>query len=1167
MSEPQSSAEQPVAGEAVCFTAGTSGAVFALGTIHAWLAADRQPPKVVAGISAGALSAAAFQKAYRELAALDPALNPSANLTEDDRESARWRWFRTYLDAVSRTSLGVLWKAFPDPVDFFADQPPVRDRSRPELLKHEERAARLHYYRLTKLGIWLGGLPIRLSTVVRYLTHYVRARENYAGGAWQWLPMIWQGVKAGALLLVYIARKPLFIAEWRFRDEGDPATSAFSPLLGWKTWLTAMSQLISFSVFLFTGYEWIKRGGTVHGILAALALLIMSAIGWLIIHGFISLLSLRPLTGRDQALGISLLRALDIEKGLISDYELHRWLLELFGETAPGGDLQDCPIHSTPMDLVIVAASLQGIVRGGGTGHRFEAVATAGKESLVNALRAALAIPGLFVPYEANPENWGTTPDQIMGAKTLHLVDGAVFRQNPLPRLISWLGQPGRPQVDTVRLIYNVPIEPRAEPLHRESVNIFEAFSESQRLERRRDTRQQARQINFLSHLSEATGAAATASGRKFVRLNVTEIAPDDDITFRNFIAPTREETLTHAATGCRRTLEELYGPAQAAAGVAESSCRAFLVTIAPGRMKALQSGTPGLPELCARCTGHLTFRVPRGPGEADPGVERAFGTLLRTAEVRLHDLNQGYERLNGSRPAIVVLASGGVFRGATHIGFISALVAAGVKPDLVVGASVGALMGATLCALTDMPVEQQRERVRSLAGLFLDVDDRAALTRQLKNALKQMGIRGRRITLSPASVKRTIGKGTVSSPGFAATGAPPALIDAISHLFMIPHLETASIASQFVAGHFSEAIKRFWDQVQIETLPKLGIERAAMGTSLLGPEARKLMLPATGDDAVWQSRTQPYAWSRFFCTTSDINRGAAMLLGRDTLRLTAAYDFLEACLSSSAFPVVFAPRPESSVLPGTGRPDVLFADGGMFDNLPFFPAIEILTQVQIERTQTLTSPDEVVADLRRRNDHRHLIIAAALDAEPGAEYDDVHANVNRIHQRAEALSTQVKSEEFERSAQIVGKQITEFLAGDPCGEVAANPAAAAILNATIIADVMRVVPSDAGHINPTYAFCRTLGLREERLRKSIANGCFRTLLTMGYQPNPLLPVIATNSKPDIKTSQCVHFLRDSLKIECPFASGKETAAIRTACAADKVQLDELRKFSELSKS
>jgi len=52
--------------DAVCFTAGPEAAVVGVGTIHAYLAARRQCPKVVAGISLGALNAAAMQRVYKE---------------------------------------------------------------------------------------------------------------------------------------------------------------------------------------------------------------------------------------------------------------------------------------------------------------------------------------------------------------------------------------------------------------------------------------------------------------------------------------------------------------------------------------------------------------------------------------------------------------------------------------------------------------------------------------------------------------------------------------------------------------------------------------------------------------------------------------------------------------------------------------------------------------------------------------------------------------------------------------------------------------------------------------------------------------------------------------------------------------------------------------------
>jgi hypothetical protein len=66
------------------------------------------------------------------------------------------------------------------------------------------------------------------------------------------------------------------------------------------------------------------------------------------------------------------------------------------------------------------------------------------------------------------------------------------------------------------------------------------------------------------------------------------------------------------------------------------------------------------------------------------------------------------------------------------------------------------------------------------------------------KNAAKQLGIRARQIRLSPSEFRRRVWRGSRAD-------APPALIDAVSRLFMIPHWRTAAVASQFVAGRPAE--------------------------------------------------------------------------------------------------------------------------------------------------------------------------------------------------------------------------------------------------------------------------------------------------------------------------------------------------------------------------
>jgi hypothetical protein len=114
--------------DALCFTAGFSGAPFDAGVIHAYLAADRPAPAVVAGISVGAVSAAAMQRAYRELEACRP---EPAGGNRAAREIARWRWCREYIEALSTSPLNVIWNSIPDRHDFFPICRPSRTRPFP----------------------------------------------------------------------------------------------------------------------------------------------------------------------------------------------------------------------------------------------------------------------------------------------------------------------------------------------------------------------------------------------------------------------------------------------------------------------------------------------------------------------------------------------------------------------------------------------------------------------------------------------------------------------------------------------------------------------------------------------------------------------------------------------------------------------------------------------------------------------------------------------------------------------------------------------------------------------------------------------------------------------------------------------------------------------------
>ena len=125
--------KKPAAGQrdAVCFTAGANGIAFGAGVVHAYLASDRAPPLVAAGISGGAINAAALQRCYQDLAKAKAGI---------EREIARWTWYRKYLDLLINEPMSVIWDGLPDQSDFYADMPPVKDPT-PALFQNPEAQA------------------------------------------------------------------------------------------------------------------------------------------------------------------------------------------------------------------------------------------------------------------------------------------------------------------------------------------------------------------------------------------------------------------------------------------------------------------------------------------------------------------------------------------------------------------------------------------------------------------------------------------------------------------------------------------------------------------------------------------------------------------------------------------------------------------------------------------------------------------------------------------------------------------------------------------------------------------------------------------------------------------------------------------------------------------
>ncbi|HWF10643.1 MAG TPA: hypothetical protein VG297_19380, partial [Bryobacteraceae bacterium] len=421
--------------DAVCFTAGPKGAAFGAGAVHAWLASDREPPLVVAGISTGAVTAAALRRVFQELESAPP----------ERLEEFRWTWYRRYLDAVSVAPLDFMWKSFPDPVDYFADKPPVRDLATeflPEGLKFKAAEARRHFHILTKFGVWLAGLPIRVRTVACILVSYVRLKENRKSWPLSVATLIVYTAETLLGLWWHLVRSPKFFAQWTFRrpfwkkkmNAGERRwIFPFRPLFGWALWLS----LIALPALLLYA-EWRALRHNSQPLIAGTAEAVAIVFG---LYFFVSSEAVRWVIPRH------LLRQLDVTKGILNTFELKRSLYDLFGP----GDLNPVLKPGREMHALLVCAALQ----------QSEQVWPRQDVHLVEALTAALTIPGIFPPEDS------LSASELVNYKASgapQLVDGVAVRNNPIPAFFEWCRS--HPEVTkkleaneraSLHVIYNVP--------------------------------------------------------------------------------------------------------------------------------------------------------------------------------------------------------------------------------------------------------------------------------------------------------------------------------------------------------------------------------------------------------------------------------------------------------------------------------------------------------------------------------------------------------------------------------------------------------------------------------------------------------------------------------------------------------------------------------------
>lgn len=912
---------------------------------------------------------------------------------------------------------------------------------------------------------------------------------------------------------------------------------------------------------------------------------VVSAFGFEVTWLLILAVALQPVLRR--WLFARVLRTLETSRGILSDYALRVRLAALFDPELCCKSTLPRKLGDDPMPCLLVAAPLQSLPRlgpaGGAARQRlatYQLWATRGAP-LVGALRTCLALPPLWEPTHVEQHELGNWVSAPLANQQLDLVDGAAIRHNPLPAVFTFLkrhpnladrmARANSRERPALHVVYCVPIrgrEGRDAELMPEQTNIVDVFWASLELAARRDTQLEVEQTNFIARLEEYALAQGAAHDGTF-RLYADEIAPEEDVepSRRDPLKPERTALLGEVAHGCRKSLETLYRLPLQRRAAAVVGCGEFLGA----------SGAPGLPEVCERCTGQLATRST----PVRPWSQKAVESL---AAPRPGALAARFPQLTGVQPRIVFVASGGVFRGAFHIGMLAALMQAGIKPDLIVGASVGTLMGAALAAMCSAGASW-RDNLARLVDVFLRVDEEVALTVPLKRAARELGVRGREIALSPHDIRKMLRKGSRSDPGYAVSGAPAALIDAISVLSLMPPRKTRDIAAAFVAGEVTTSVQLLLQEIKEGTLRRLGIERAVLGTSLLETVVRDLLGIESGTPARARQPFQSSAGIAFFGTTTNLGARSPVLLGGFGAHPASAYDLLEAALASSAFPCVFAPRRESDVYPGHGNPHVYFSDGGMFDNLPFLPALGILSLVQRDyRTHgegaQLTARDF----LKRRAAAPDLFLAGALNVLPetGLGSEGPFDTLGVIVGRAKALQENGKIRAFQATSQRINRQVERILAAPSSGSGTGPDWIDRIVNA----GVLPVFPATTEHLNGTFAFCRSLNLSPHRVRRSIANGCFETLSALAEHQSPgsdqplafvavqglvgqgRIPALRKRGTP-APAGVCPFVESAGADLSCPFhaatkadATRSVEAGVHAACVSDPVHRQAFRRGS-----
>jgi len=173
---------------------------------------------------------------------------------------------------------------------------------------------------------------------------------------------------------------------------------------------------------------------------------------------------------------------------------------------------------------------------------------------------------------------------------------------------------------------------------------------------------------------------------------------------------------------------------------------------------------------------------------------------------------------------------------------------------------------------------------------------------------------------------------------------------------------------------------------------------------------------------------------------------------------------------------------------------------------LPAIPAYEALGEVQKDHLQGGLGKGNWRNALRHRHSHPDLILVGSLNMRQNVKRDSSAKESGRMFEperydsmikaarRATRLADNEKIHALERVAVKIDRMLgqVEEEKGGATIRLLRRPKSSS--NSIVNAAVLPVYPSDEEHLNGTFHFCTSLGLDRDRVRRSIAGGCFQTM-------------------------------------------------------------------------